>query len=79
MTKLEKRISDIADATGNNVYVGRKANGDWFAGCHDIVEWEGGTPMQALDSVVNTLRIKAESEVVKLTSARSTLESLMGL
>lgn len=69
MTKLERRIAEVASATGKNVYVGRKGhNDDWFAGC-DGVEYDGASGAGALESVVNGLKAKAESEAREATAA----------
>ena len=55
MTKLERRIADIAEVTGKRVIVGRQGHKDeWFAHC-DGIEWGGSTALEALESVVQEL------------------------
>lgn len=59
MTKLEKRIAQIAEATGKTVVIGRQGHKDeWFATCENI-EHGGPSAMAALDAVVAELHSQA--------------------
>lgn len=59
MTKLERRIARIAEATGQIVAVGRQGHKDeWFATCGGV-EWGGPSAMAALDAVVASLQTQA--------------------
>ena len=61
MTRLERRIAEVAEATGRNVYVGRKGHKeDWFAGCGET-EVEGPTALAALAGVVQELKRKTDA------------------
>lgn len=55
MTRLERRITEVAEATGKRVIIGRQGHKDeWFAHC-DGIEWGGSTALEALESVVREL------------------------
>lgn len=55
MTKLERRIAQIAETTGKSVAIGRQGHKDeWFATCGGV-EWAGPSAMAALDAVVAEL------------------------
>ena len=76
---MEQRVTEVAAATGKNVYIGRKGhNDDWFAGC-DGIEREGRTAKEALDAVIAGLVNKAESEAHKAQRAAAALERIRAL
>lgn len=85
MTKLERRIAEVAEASGRNVYVGRKGHKeDWFAGCsgfagRDGIECDGSSAWQALAGVVASLKEQADSTVATYHSQMQTAERLRDL
>lgn len=79
MTKLERRIVEVAEAAGRNVYVGRKGHKeDWFAGC-DGVEVDGPSALSALEGVVGELRRRSESTEALYRSQALQAERLRAL
>lgn len=78
-TRLERRIAEVAAASGRNVYVGRKGhNDDWFAGCGDI-ESEGVTAWTALLGVVAELKQKTDSAEALYRSQMTAAERVRAL
>lgn len=76
MTKLERRITEMAEATGQTVYVGAKGYQspvEWFAGCQrgkgDLVEGYGSSAETALDALLVELREEAERVYRKACAA----------
>jgi len=69
VTKLERRIADLATATGKIVAVGRQGHKDeWFAHS-DGVEVGGPTAGAALEALVDSLAAKADSTRIDLEAA----------
>lgn len=60
MTALKVQMQALAEATGQNVLIGKRGHkSDWFAHC-DGVEWDGSTPEQALRAVAASILHRAE-------------------
>jgi hypothetical protein len=69
MSDLMTKMQALAKASGQSVVVGCYSHrDDWFASC-GVVEWQGPTPEQALESVHNTLMQEADQDVSRLSSA----------
>jgi hypothetical protein len=76
MTRLERRITELAGATGQTVYVGAKGYKspfEWFAGCQrgkgDLVEGYGSSAETALDALLVELQEEAERVDRKASAA----------
>lgn len=68
-TKLERRIEEVATATGKTVVVGRVGHRtDFFANC-DGIEYEAPTALAALESVVKGLQQAADEQARALAAA----------
>jgi hypothetical protein len=76
VTRLERRIAELAEATGKTVYVGRQGwKDEWFAGCASPsansanTEGYGSSAERALDALVDELRTAAENAEREALSA----------
>lgn len=80
VTRLERRIAEVAEAIGRNVYVGRKGHKeDWFAGCTGLIEVEGPNALAALAGVVDELKRKIGSAEALYHSEIKTAERVRAL
>ena len=79
MTKLERRIAAVAEATRKTVVIGRQGHKDeWFANV-DGIESGGSTALAALESVVHGLQKRAASDASAATAAVKRAEALRAL